>query len=86
MIEHSKLKDINNNTPEGQLLMAAVAILTSIDHKHIKSGKWGGTLHPDTAVKQIADLTNKIYHKEEWEEEQKRITRDNNINKILNNE
>ena len=86
MIEHSQLSDINMNSKEGQLLMAAVAILTSIEYKHITSGKWGSSLHPDKAVKQISDLANKIYYEQEWEEEQKRINRDNNINKILNNE
>ena len=85
MINHSQLSDINMSTPEGQLLMAAVAILTSIDHKHIISNKWGGMISPDTAVKQISDLANKIYYEEEWKEEQKRINRDNKINNILRN-
>ncbi len=83
MINHKQLSDINMNSEEGQLLMAAVAILTSIEKKHIDSNKWGGNLHPDKAVKQIADLTNKIYYEEEWKAEQKRIERDNKINKIL---
>ena len=85
MIEHEKLTDINLESPEGKLLMAAVAILTSIDHKHIDSHKWGGMLSPDKAVKQITELANKIYYEEEWEKEQQRIKRDNNINNILNN-
>ncbi len=84
MITHSKLSDINLNTPEGQLLMSAVAILTSIDHKHISSNKWGGNLHPDQCVKQISDLANKIYYEEEWEKEMQRIKRDNKINQIIN--
>jgi hypothetical protein len=83
MITHSKLSDINLNTPEGQLLMSAVAILTSIDHKHISSNKWGGNLHPDKCVKQISDLANKIYYEEEWEKEMQRIKRDNKINQII---
>ena len=86
MINYEKLQDINTNTPEGQLLLAAIAILTSIDHKHILSGKWGGTITPDTAVKQITELANKIYHEEEYKAEQQRIERDNKINKILRNE
>jgi predicted metalloendopeptidase len=85
MIQHSQISDINTNTPEGQLLMAAVAILTSIEHKHITSGKWGSNLHPDKALKQLTDLTNKIYYEKEWEEEQKRIIRDEKINNILRN-
>jgi hypothetical protein len=86
MINYEKLHDINTNTTEGQLLLAAIAILTSIDHKHITSGKWGGTITPDTAVKKITELANKIYHEEEYNKEQQRIERDNKINKILRNE
>ncbi len=84
MITHSKLTDIDLSTPEGQLLMSAVAILTSIDHKHIASNKWGSNLHPDKCVKQISDLANKIYYEEEWEKEQQMIKRDNKINQIIN--
>lgn len=86
MIQHNKLTDINLNSEEGKLLMAAIAILTSIDHKHITSNKWGSNITPDKAVKQITELANKIYHEEEWNKEQQRLNRDNNINKILNNE
>jgi len=86
MIQHNKLTDINLNSEEGKLLMAAIAILTSIDIKHITSNKWGGNISPDKAVKQITELANKIYHEEEWNKEQQRLNRDNNINKILNNE
>lgn len=85
MINHNKLTDIDINTEEGQLLMAAIAILTSIDHKHITSNKWGGTITPDVAVKQVAELANKIYYEQEWKMEQLRIERDNTINQILNN-
>lgn len=84
MITHSKLSDINLNTPEGQLLMSAVAILTSIGHKHITTNQWGGNLNPDKCVKQISDLANKIYYEEEWEKEMQRIKRDNKINQIIN--
>jgi len=85
MINHKQLADIDLNTEEGQLLMAAVAILTSIDHKHIKSNKWGSNLHPDKAVKQIADLANKIYYEQEWLAEEIKKDRNNKINNILNN-
>jgi len=85
MINHKQLADIDLNTPEGQLLMAAVAILTSIDHKHIKSNKWGSNLHPDKAVKQIAELANKIYYEQEWLAEEIKKDRNNKINNILNN-
>ena len=65
--------------------MAAIAILTSINHKHLDNNQWGGNITPDTAVKQITELANKIYYEQEWKAEQLRINRDNNINQILNN-
>jgi hypoxanthine phosphoribosyltransferase len=86
MIDYDKLTDIDLNSTEGKLLMAALAILTTIDYKHIASGNWGTSITPDTAVKQITELANKIYQEEEWKAEQQRIIRDNNINKILRNE
>lgn len=85
MIDYNKLTDININTTEGKLLMAAVAILTSLDHKHISSGKWGGMITPDTAVQQITELTNKIYYEEEYKQEQIIKQREETINKILRN-
>lgn len=86
MIEHSKLTDINLNSTEGKLLMAAIAILTSIEPKHIISGKWGSSLNPDKAVEKITELANKIYYEEEWRKEQFIKERDIKINKILRNE
>lgn len=83
MIQHSKLTDIDLNSTEGKLLMAAIAILTSIEEKHIISGKWGSSLNPDKAVEKITELANKIYYEEEWLAEQIKLNRDNKINKIL---
>jgi len=85
MIDYNKLTDININTTEGKLLMAAVAILTSIEHKHLISNKWGGMITPDTAVQQISELANKIYYEEEYKQEQIIKQREETINKILRN-
>ena len=84
MIEWTKITEFDKNTPEGKLLLAAISILTSIEEEDIKSGKWGGMTHPDTAMEKIVELANKIYYPEEWRQEQERIKRDNKINNILN--
>lgn len=84
MIDYKGITDINNKTPDGQMLMAAIAILTTISEFDIKQEKWGSKLHPDHAVEKIADLCNKIYHKEEWEQKQKELVRDQKIENILN--
>ena len=84
MIEYKRISEFNGNTPEGKLLLSAIAILTSIDVEDIKSNKWGGMTHPDDALEQIVELTNKIYYEDEWNLEQQRIKRDKKISQILN--
>ncbi len=84
MINYKTIKDFNGDSPEGKLLLAAIAVLTSVDHEDIKSCKWGGMTHPDTAMEQIVELANKIFYEEEWKLEQERIKRDNKINSIIN--
>jgi len=83
MINLKTIKDIKDSE-EGQLLLMAIAILTSITPKDIKEDKWGGMVHPDDALERIQDLANKIYYEEEWKGEQIKIMRDTKINKILN--
>ncbi len=84
MIDYKKITDFNSDTPEGKLLLASIAILTSVDHEDIKSCKWGGMTHPDKAMEQIVELANKIFYEKEWKLEQERIKRDNKINSIIN--
>lgn len=86
MIDYKTIADFNGDTHEGKLLLAAIAVLTSVDYEDIKSQKWGGMTHPDTAMEQIVELANKIFYEEEWKLEQERIKRDNKINKILKDE
>ncbi len=83
MIDYKTIKDFDGDTAEGKLLLAAIAVLTSIDQEDIKSAKWGGMIHPDTAMEQLVELANKIFYEEEWKQEQERIKRDNKLNKIL---
>ena len=83
MINQKTIKDINDKTEEGKLLLMAISILTSIKPDDIKSNKWGGWVHPDDALMKVQDLTNEIYYEEEYKAEKKRIMRDNKINSIL---
>ena len=84
MINIKTISEIDDTTKEGKLLLMTIAILTSIKPDDIKSNKWGGWVHPDDAIKQVADLTNKVYHEEEFKAEQIKIMRDNKINSIIN--
>lgn len=83
MINYKNIRDFNDNSPEGKLLLGAISILTSIKGEDIKSGKWGGMIHPDTALLKIQDLANRIYYEEEWKREQIKIMRNTKINSIL---
>jgi hypothetical protein len=51
-----------DSTYEGKLLMAAIAVLTSIDKKDICEGKYGGSNHPDVVMKNLWELANYIFH------------------------
>ena len=83
MIKQKNISNINDTTEEGKLLLMAISILTSIKPEDVKSNKWGGWVHPDDALMKVQDLTNEIYHEEEYRADQKRIIRDNKINSIL---
>lgn len=84
MIKHKELSDINASTQEGKLLIAAIAILTSIDESHIKSGKWGSGSSPIDAIEKISNLANQLYYAEEYDLYKKTMKRDSRIDDILN--
>lgn len=83
MITIKTISDFSHDSDEGKMLLAALAVLTSIDKKDITENKWGGWVHPDDALRRVADLANKIYYEEEWKAEESRIKRDEKISKII---
>ena len=83
MINLKTIRDFNDNSPEGKLLLAAISILTTISEEDLKDNKWGGMIHPDNALLKIQDIANRIYYEEEWKAEQIKIKRDTKINSIL---
>lgn len=82
MINIYKICDIPS-TEEGKVLMAAIAILTSLDNDDLKNNLWGGMVHPDDALERVIELANKIFYEEEWKSEQILKERDFKLNKIL---
>jgi len=83
MITIKKISELPD-TEVTKLLVAAVAILTSISEADIEEEMWGGTVHPDEALEKIVELANKVYYFDEWESEEKSKERIENINKIVN--
>jgi tRNA G26 N,N-dimethylase Trm1 len=82
MIRIETLKGFTDNSNEGKLLLAALAILTSMTPEEV-GPKWGGSIHPDDALKRVVDLANKIYFEEEYKAEEKLKGRDQKITQIL---
>lgn len=82
MINTYKICDIPS-TDEGKVLMAAIAILTSLDKEDLENNLWGGMVHPDDALERVIELANKIFYEEDWKSEQILKERDHKLNKIL---
>lgn len=82
MIKINKISDIPS-TDEGRVLLAAIAILTSLDKDDLKNNLWGGMVNPDNALERVVELANKIFYNEEWKSEQISKERDSKINKLL---
>ena len=84
MIQLNTVREIDDQSTEGQLLIAAIAILTSLQQEDIKNNTWGGLVSPDQGLSQIQDLANKIYFEKEWKAEEKSKERNRKIEQILN--
>ena len=83
MINKDSISDIDD-VVDSKLLMMALAILTSLTKEDIENNIWGGWVQPDIAFRQVVELANKVYYKEEWEAAEKiKRNRDNKLNQIL---
>lgn len=84
MIQLNTVRDLDDKSNEGKLLIAAIAILTSLQQEDIKNNTWGGLVSPDQGLSQIQDLANKIYFEKEWKAEEKSKERNRKIEQTLN--
>lgn len=82
MIKFKGISDFNHDSEEGKVLFAAIAILTSIEHRHIDSGQFGSHSHPDVVLRYVTDLANKLYYEEEWKIEKLIKDRDSKIEEL----
>ena len=83
MLSKIDFRNFNNSTPEGQMLLAAMAILTSIEPKDIREGKFGGMCHPQDVFEKVLDLANKIYYEEEYKRYLSSLKMDKKIEDII---
>lgn len=79
MIQKDSIFDIDINTEDGQILMAALGVLHSIEHKHIDSGKFGPKSDVNDIVKYLVDLANRTNNTDEY----KAYSRELKINSII---
>lgn len=73
-----------DDTDEGKMLLAAIAILTSLSCKDIEEQKYGGMSHPHDVFDRIKDLSNEIFFEEEYNKYIKSVERQNKIDSITN--
>jgi hypothetical protein len=72
-----------DSTTEGMLLMAAIAVLTSMNKDDIREGGYGGMNHPDIVMENIWSLANRIFYEKEYSNWLKSDLRDKKINQIF---
>ena len=83
MVTKDKLEQINMDTEEGKLLLAALSILTSIDKSDIHSEGYGGSSHFADVMVKVNDIANKVFYEKEWEKHKKIVEmRSNKLNDI----
>lgn len=81
-------KDFNTyitDNDDGMLLLAAIAILTTINKQNIINNDYGSKACPNEVFDKIQNLANKLFYEEEYKNEQVRLKRENKINKLLGN-
>jgi hypothetical protein len=83
MIRDMVLSDISTKSKEGKMLMAAMAILTTINQSHIDSGRFGSNITPQKAIDELVKLANSMYYAEEYNLWLKATKRNNLISDIL---
>jgi hypothetical protein len=85
MITNRKFNNLNYSTDEEKILFAALAVLTGVDEKQIKSGEYGSKASIHDVVDRLIEIANKTFHEEEYEEYQKALETKKNRNKKINN-
>lgn len=82
MVTIDKLDQVNLDTEEGKLLLAALSILTSIDKSDIHSEGYGGSSYIGDVMIKVNDIANKVFYEEEWKSYQIIKKREDKLNKI----
>lgn len=84
MIIKENFSQIDTNTDEGKMLLAAIGILTSINQEDIKKKRFGGMISPNEAYTKVVDLANRIFYENEYKIEKKRKRKKKNRQRLIN--
>ena len=61
MDDAKNMLDIDINSKEGKLLVAAIAVLTTLKEEDLANKKWGRSLNAKTVLTKLSDLTNTMF-------------------------
>lgn len=82
MVTIDKLDQVNLDTEEGKLLLAALSILTSMNKSDIHSEGYGGSSYIGDVMIKVNELANKVFYEKEWESYQIIKKREDKLNDI----
>ena len=57
------VKDIDIESKEGKLLVAALVVLTTMRTDDLVTNKWGRSLNANIALNKLSEITNKMFIK-----------------------
>jgi hypothetical protein len=57
------IKEIDIESKEGKLLVAALAVLTTMRTNDLVENKWGRTLNANMVLNKLSEITNKMFAK-----------------------
>lgn len=85
MIELKNLNEIDLETKEGKLLVAALATLTCIRTEDIERKRWGPSLNAMSALEKLSDVANRMFIEKEYRTEKIAKLKERRRNKIIRN-
>jgi hypothetical protein len=69
MINLNNISEVDINTKEGKLFIAAIAVLTTLKEQDLQSKKWGRSVDANQGLKVLCDLANKMFSEKTYRTE-----------------
>lgn len=69
MINIGHISEVDINTKEGKLFIAAIAVLTSLKEQDLQSKKWGRSIDANQGLMALCDLANKMFPEKQYRTE-----------------